>query len=62
MRKPWCITAVQTCTLVAPSSKNSTASRQFETPPMPEIGMPTSGSRAQSLTMLSAIGLTAGPQ
>ncbi len=62
MRNPWCITAVQTWTLVEPISMNSTASRQSPMPPMPEIGMRTSGSCAQAPTMLSAIGLTAGPQ
>ena len=62
MRKPWCITAVQTCTLVEPISMNSTASRQSEIPPIPEIGMPTPASFAQAPTMLSAIGFTAAPQ
>ena len=61
--KPYTIAAVQTCTLVAPSAMNSAASRQVLMPPMPEIGKPgTSGSRAISPTMRSAIGLTAGPQ
>jgi hypothetical protein len=41
----------------------SAASRQVVMPPMPEIGRPAvCGSRAMSATMLSAIGLTAGPQ
>ena len=31
-------------------------------PPMPEIGMRTRGSFAIALTMLRAIGLTAGPE
>jgi hypothetical protein len=30
--------AVQTCTLPAPSTMNSAASRHVEIPPMPEIG------------------------
>ena len=30
-------------------------------PPMPETGIPTSGSAATCETMLSAMGLTAGP-
>ena len=63
MRKPWCMAAVHTCTLVAPSAMNSAASRHVVMPPMPEIGSPrVSGSRAISPTMLSAIGFTATPQ
>jgi hypothetical protein len=55
--------AVQTCTVPAPSARNSAASRQVVTPPMPLIGRPwVSGSRAISATMLSAMGFTAGPQ
>src|SRR5436309_3128296 len=41
---------------------NSAASRQLPMPPIPEIGTRTSGSCATEATMLSAIGLTAGPQ
>ena len=54
--------AVQTCTVPQPSRMNSAASRQVVMPPMPEIGSPTSGSRAICGTMFSAIGFTAGPQ
>ncbi len=60
MRKPSRITAVQTCTLVEPISMNSAASRQVAMPPIPEIGTVTCGSRAQSPTMFSAIGLSSG--
>src|SRR3982751_2646373 len=56
------MTAVQTCTVPDPSNMNSTASRQFEIPPIPEIGILNSASRASSETILSAIGFTAGPQ
>ena len=53
----------QTCTEPAPRAMNSAASRQVVMPPMPLIGLPpASASRAISATMLSAIGLTAGPQ
>ncbi len=60
--KPWCMTAVHTCTLVDPSAMNSAASRQLDTPPMPLIGMPIPGSRARAASMWSAMGFTAGPQ
>ncbi len=56
------MTAVQTCSDDAPSSRNSAASCQLEMPPMPEIGMPMPGCLAMAETMLSAIGFTAGPQ
>ena len=56
------MTAVQTWTVAAPSSRNSTASCQAWMPPMPLIGTPIAGSAATAATMLSAIGLTAGPQ
>ena len=56
------MTAVHTCTLVAPSAMNSAASRQVAMPPMPEIGTVMRGSRASAATMWSAIGFTAGPQ
>ena len=57
------MTAVQTCTPLAPSSRNSAASCHVPMPPMPEIGMwAVSGSALIWLTMFSAIGLTAGPQ
>src|SRR5947208_7343000 len=56
------MTAVHTCTVVHPSSKNSAASRQLLMPPMPLMGSRTSPSLATDDTMLSAIGLTAGPQ
>src|SRR5215471_9108941 len=52
--------AVQTWTDVAPSSMNSTASRQLAMPPMPEMGIATA--LATDETMCSAMGLTAGPQ
>src|ERR1035441_4878458 len=54
--------AVHTCTVPQPSRMNSAASRQPETPPMPEMGMPTSGSEAICCTRWSAMGLMAGPQ
>src|ERR1035437_7166925 len=47
--------AVQTCTVVQPSSMNSAASRQPETPPMPEMGRPASGSEAICCTRWSAV-------
>jgi len=54
---------VQTCTFPAPSDRNSAASRQVVTPPMPLIGMPAvSCERAISATMFRAMGFTAGPQ
>jgi hypothetical protein len=53
---------VHTCTDEQPSRMNSTASRQFEIPPIPLIGSLNPGSRARLATMCSAIGLTAGPQ
>ena len=54
---------MHTCTLPAPSARNSAASRQVVTPPIPLIGMRDSaGSRAISATMFSAMGFTAGPQ
>jgi hypothetical protein len=58
------MTAVHTCTLVAPRAMNSAASRQLAMPPMPEMGTVTRGSRVEAswLTMKSAIGFTAGPQ
>src|SRR5437763_6039559 len=56
------MTAVQTCTVVAPRSRNSAASRQLETPPIPDIGILISRSLAIDETIFSAIGLTAGPQ
>ena len=62
IRKPLCMTAVHTCTDVAPSVMNSAASRHVEMPPMPEIGTFTRGSCASCATMWSAIGFTAGPQ
>ncbi|MMZ64283.1 hypothetical protein D1872_265960 [compost metagenome] len=43
-------------------SMNSTASCQEDTPPIPEIGTLTSGVRAHSATIFSAMGFTAGPQ
>ena len=55
------MTLVPTWTVVAPTSRKSTASRQVSMPPMPETGSPTAGSEATCDTMLSAIGLTAGP-
>src|SRR5260370_16623481 len=54
--------AVQTCTVPHPIRMNSAASRHPETPPIPEIGSPTSGSDAICCTRCSAIGFTAGPQ
>src|SRR5699024_10639540 len=60
--KPWCIAAVATCTLDDPISINSTAVCQSEIPPIPEIGTLIRGCLAHSPTILSAIGLTAGPQ
>ena len=62
IRKPWCMTAVQTWTVLAPRRKNSTASRHVPTPPMPEIGSWKRGSRARAAHMCSAMGRTAGPQ
>ena len=56
------MTAVQTWTLVAPTAMNSAASRQVAMPPMPETGKPIFGSPQMALTMLSAMGFTAGPQ
>ena len=57
------IAAVQTCTVVAPSARKSTASRQSVIPPMPEMGSPrVSRERAISATMCNAMGFTAGPQ
>ncbi len=41
---------------------NSAASCQVAMPPMPEMGMPIFGCLAIAETMLSAMGLTAGPQ
>ena len=51
IRKPRCMTVVPTWTVVAPTSMNSTASCQSATPPMPETGMPTSGSAASADAM-----------
>src|SRR5437763_10919175 len=56
------MTAVQTCTVVAPRSRNSAASRQLETPPIPDIGILISRSLAIDETIFNAIGFTAGPQ
>ena len=57
------MTAVQTCTPAAPIAINSAASRQFDIPPMAEIGKVfVSGALAISVTMCKAIGFTAGPQ
>src|ERR1700744_6488982 len=56
------MTAVHTCTVVAPSSMNSAASRQLEMPPIPDIGKRDCASLAIDETMFNAIGLTAGPQ
>src|SRR5260370_41026591 len=56
------MTAVHTCTVVAPRSRNSAASRQLETPPIPDIGILISRSLAIDETIFNAIGFTAGPQ
>src|SRR5258706_47972 len=37
------MTAVHTCTVCAPSKRNSTASFHVETPPIPLVGLPISG-------------------
>ena len=54
--------AVQTCTVPQPSRMNSAASCQLAMPPMPDMGRAPAGSDCTCCTMLSAIGLTAGPQ
>src|SRR4051812_27835356 len=51
--------AVPTCTAVAPASKNSSASRVVETPPMAMTGIETAPATSQ--TMRSAMGRNAGP-
>src|SRR3990172_276973 len=56
------MTLVPTWTVVAPTSMNSTASRQSAMPPIAEIGSRTSGSDATAEVMFRAIGLTAGPE
>jgi hypothetical protein len=58
------MTAVQTCTEVQPSSRNSAASCQLPMPPMPEMGTggPSTVSAMTCCTMFNAMGLTAGPQ
>ncbi len=47
---------------LAPRRKNSAASCQVPTPPIPLIGTAMLGSPARLATICSAIGLTAGPQ
>src|SRR5665811_1111192 len=57
------MTAVHTWMVVAPRRMYSATSFHVSIPPMPLIGRPSvSGSAAIDATMLSAIGLTAGPQ